>query len=119
VATMMRRGQYWSVLGFSLSIAMTTCLDESPGQSGALNAAIVALLLMGGAGLELVGLHHLMNLAQTAAALWLATSPFALGYGGIGQIGYWHMILGLLLALLGIFHLGQVLSGAGPKKHKR
>jgi hypothetical protein len=101
----MREGQFWGVLGFALAIAMTTWLDQSQSQFGALNAAFVGLVLVLASGLELAGLRHGMDVTQTALGLWLAVSPFALPYTSTAYVAVAHVILGLLLALLGAYRL--------------
>lgn len=104
---MMRDGQFWVVLGLGLAIAMTTTLDHSPSQCSSLNAALVGLLLVFASGLELAGLRHWMDMAQTSLGLWLAVSPLALTYTGTAYIAFAHVILGLVLALLGAYRLRQ------------
>jgi hypothetical protein len=115
---MMRRTPYWSVLGSSLIVGFTS-LDEAAGLRGSLNATLVVLSLMLAAGLEFVQLYHWMALAQVIAGMWLAVSPFILDYAGTGQIGYWHIALGLLLALIGIWHLTQPWKRSATKKQER
>ena len=97
----MRKGQFWVLLGFGLAIALTTLFDETTGQRGALNAALIGLSLLAAAALELSGLHHWMDVLQTALGMWLAASPFILAYSGSGHIVYSHVILGLMLVLFG------------------
>ena len=102
----MREGQFWVVLGFGLAIAMSTWLDQSQSQSGALNAAFVGLLLLLTSGMELAGLRLWMDMAQMALGLWLAVSPFALP-SSTAYVAVAHVLLGLLLAVLGAYRLLQ------------
>ena len=101
----MREGQFWGVLGFALAIAMTTWLDQSQSQFGALNAAFVGLVLVLASGLELAERRHWMDMTQTVLGLWLAVSPFALPYTSTAYVAAAHVILGVLLALLGAYGL--------------
>ena len=103
----MREGQFWIVLGFGLAIAMSTLLDGSPRQCGALNAAFVGLVLVLTPGLELAGLRRGMDMVQAALGLWLAFAPFVLAYTDSAHIAIVHIVLGLLLALLGAYRLLQ------------
>ena len=112
---MMRRGPYWIVLGFSLLVVITS-LNEEAGRNSALNATLVCLLLLLAAGFELAGLPHWMDLVQTGCGIWLAISPLVFGYTGTGQVGYWHIAMGFLLALLGILQLVYGWKTATKKK---
>ena len=95
----MRTVQFWAVLGFVVAIAVTTAFDSSFSQKGAMNASVTGLVLVFAAGLEIVGLHRLMDATLTGLGAWLVAAPFVLPYEG--PVAFAHVVLGALLVMIG------------------
>jgi O-antigen/teichoic acid export membrane protein len=71
------------------------------------NAVIVGALVLALAALELAGLQRWEEVCEIVCGLWLVASPFMFGYIGAGTLGYWHFVLGVLVALLAAWELWQ------------
>jgi hypothetical protein len=71
------------------------------------NAALVGVLVLALASLELVDLRRWEEIAETVCGLWLIASPFVLGYAAAGALRYWHLALGAMVVLLAAAELWQ------------
>lgn len=71
------------------------------------NAAAIGLIILVVAGLELFGASRWEDATLLASGLWLIAAPVVLDYGNAVQLGYWHVGLGALVALLAAFELWQ------------
>lgn len=112
----MRPAQVWVMLGFSVALAASTLLDDTREQVSALNGALVALLLLACAAIEIAGLHVWMDRVQVALGTWLATYPFLLPHVSEGAVVSTHAIMGILLAG---FAACSLIHGRLEKKLKR
>jgi hypothetical protein len=95
-----RRVQFWAVVIFALAIAMTTALDHSFAQKGAMNASVTGLVLVFAAGLEIIRLHWLMDAVLALMGTWLVAAPFILSYEEF--VAFAHVALGLMLLIIGV-----------------
>jgi O-antigen/teichoic acid export membrane protein len=71
------------------------------------NAVIVGALVLALAALELAGLQRWEEVCEVVCGLWLIASPFMFGYIGTGTLGYWHLVLGVLVVLLAAWEFWQ------------
>jgi len=102
-----RAVQYWSVIALSLVIPAAALLGETSDVSIPMNATLLSLVLLGSTVFELAGLHRLQDISRLLGAIWLIASPFAFGYADAGQLRYWHLASGALLALLTTINLWE------------
>ena len=100
MARTVRAVRFWLVLAFALVIAGTTALDDSPAQTGSINASITGLFLILAAGLDIAQLHRLFDLTVSGLGVWLIAAPYALAYEG--TVATAHTLLGCLLAIVGV-----------------
>jgi hypothetical protein len=104
--TRRRAVQYWIAIALGLVIPITALLGESSNANVPMNAAALALALMAVTALDPVDLHPWQELGEFGCAAWLIASPFLWEYSG-DVLAYWHIMLGLLLALLATYNLWQ------------
>jgi SPW repeat len=71
------------------------------------NAVIVGALVLALAAMELAGLQRWEEVCEIVCGLWLIASPFMFGYIGTGTLGYWHLVLGVLVVLLAAWEFWQ------------
>ena len=91
--------QYWIATGLSVLIPISALLGEQSDVNVPMNAALLALLLLGVTALDLMHLHPWQEIGELACAAWLAASPFLWNYTS-NVLTYCHVATGLLLALL-------------------
>ncbi|WP_311966875.1 SPW repeat domain-containing protein [Bradyrhizobium australiense] len=72
-----------------------------------LNTFVVGMLVFGLAQLEYVALQRWEEVGEIALGLWLAASPFILGYAGDEMLRAWHVALGGIVVVLGALQLWQ------------
>jgi hypothetical protein len=103
-----RTWEDWVALGLGILIGLAPWLtQETADRAIVLNAALVGVLVLVLAEIELVKLRRWPEMGQLACGLWQAASPFVFGYAGTGQLRYWNFVLGVLLALLAALELWQ------------
>jgi hypothetical protein len=103
-----RTWQDWASLGLGILIGLAPWLAGEIGHRAVvLNAAVIGVLVVLLAEIELVKLRRWPEIAQLACGLWQMASPYVFGYAGAGELRYWHFVLGALVALLAGLELWQ------------
>ena len=103
-----RTWQDWVALGLGILIGLAPWLArETADRAIVLNAALIGVLVLVLAEIELVKLRRWPEIGQLACGLWQTASPYVFGYAGTGQLRYWHFMLGVLVALLAALELWQ------------
>jgi hypothetical protein len=105
-----------------LSVCAGCVIVISPGVAGAIdsefaviNAVVIGILVLSVGGLELGNaLQRWEEWIELALGLWLAASPWALGYSDLSPFTAMHAALGFFVALLACFELWQDRSGIPP-----
>ena len=64
-----------------------------------MNASVTGLVLIFAAGLEIIRLHRLMDVALALLGAWLVAAPLLLSYEGL--VAFAHAGIGLLLLMIG------------------
>jgi hypothetical protein len=108
------RWQFWGLVFSVFLIVLTPSLaGEADWEIGAINAAVVGILLIVLAGFELVHHRFCTDVGQLVLGLWLTGSPHLLDYGSADNFARGHKAIGTLLVLLAL------LSLFGDRIHKR
>lgn len=83
------------------------------------NTALIGILVLALAALEIVDLHRWEEGAEFLCGAWLAASPFIFGYANAGTLRTWHFVLGAIVMLLAAAELWQdrKLSAAELARH--
>jgi hypothetical protein len=103
-----RTWQDWLALGLGIMIGLAPWVTgETSNWPAVLNAAVIGLLVLILAEIELVKLRRWPEMGELGCGLWQTASPYVFGYAGAGQLRYWHFVLGLLVALLAGLELWQ------------
>jgi hypothetical protein len=105
-----------------LSVGAGCVIVISPWLAGAadsefavLNAIVIGLLVLSVGGLELGdALQRWEEWIELALGLWLAASPWVLGYNRLSSMTATHVALGGVVAMLACFELWQDRSGIPP-----
>jgi len=100
-----RNFQHWSILVIALAITASSFNADGTSFVVLINAAFVSLALLLSTAFELVGLHLLQDISELLCGLWIAGSPYALGYTEIRALTCWHVALGTALVFLAIINL--------------
>jgi hypothetical protein len=100
-----RTFQHWSIIVVALAITAVALMGNASDYDVLMNAAIVSLALLVSTAFELVGLHFWQDASVLLCGLWIAASPYALGYAEVGELRYWHVALGAALLLLATINL--------------
>ena len=100
-----RTFQHWSIIVIALAITAVALHGNASDFDVLINAALVSLALLISTAFELVGLHFWQDASELLCGLWIAVSPYALGYAEVGQLRYWHVALGAALLLLATINL--------------
>lgn len=100
-----RAFQHWSIITVAIVITAAALMGEASDVDVAMNAALLSLVLLVSTAFELVGLHFCQDTSELLCGVWIAGSPFVLGYAYTGQLRYWHFASGALLVLLATFNL--------------
>ena len=104
----------WVLMGLGVLILLSPWLAAAPLTGiGAASAIIIGMVVLVVAGLELFGVSRWEDAINLACGLWLIASPFLLGYGGAGQLRFWHIVLGALVALVAATEFWQDRNKAG------
>ena len=91
------------ILVIALAITAVT-LNHNPSSFDIqMNAALVSLTLLLSTAFELVGLHIWQDASELLCGLWIAASPYA--YAEVGELRYWHLVLGAALAMLATINI--------------
>ena len=108
ILTKHRTWEDWLAVGLGLLVGATPWLaGETSDENVVLNAAQIGLLILGLAAFGLVGPNRWEEIGQLACGTWLAASPFVFAYSDAGQLGIWHIALGMVLVFLASFELWQ------------
>lgn len=105
-----------------LSVGAGCVIVISPWLAGAadsefavLNAIVIGLLVLSVGGLELGdALQRWEEWIELALGLWLAASPWVLGYNHLSSLTIMDVALGGVVAMLACFELWQDRSGIPP-----
>jgi hypothetical protein len=100
--------QHWSIIVIALTVTAAALYGRAPDFNDfnvLINAALVSLALLVSTAFELVGLHLWQDASAFVCGVWIAASPFALGYAEVGELRYWHLSLGAALLLLATINL--------------
>jgi heme/copper-type cytochrome/quinol oxidase subunit 3 len=80
-----------------------------------LNAVVIGLMVLSVAGLELGNaLQRWEEWIELTFGLWLAASPWLLGYNHLTAVTALHVALGAVVAVLACFELWQDRGGIPP-----
>ena len=103
-----RTWEDWLSMALAVLIGLSPWLaDQQNGQWVTLNAVFVGAVALVLAEFELVALRRWQEAGEIACGLWLAASPFLLGYADAGGLRFWHFILGAGVVLLAALELWQ------------
>jgi hypothetical protein len=97
--------QHWSIIVIALAITAVAFNGNASDFDVLINAALVSLALLVSTAFELVRLHFWQDASELLCGLWIAVSPYALGYAEVGQLRYWHVALGAALLVLAAINL--------------
>jgi NO-binding membrane sensor protein with MHYT domain len=91
-----------------LLIGVSPWLEQSFDSSFVvLNAVVAGLLVLSAGGLQLVALQVSEVWFELAVGPWLAASPRAFHYAGMGTLTVMHVVLGELVAVLAAIELAH------------
>jgi hypothetical protein len=108
ILTTHRTWEDWLVGALGLVVGLTPWLaGETADEEVVLNAAQIGLLILGLAAFGLVEPSRWEEIGQLACGLWLALSPFIFAYADAGQLGNWHIGLGIVVMSLASLELWQ------------
>lgn len=103
-----RSWEDWLSIALGLVIMLAPWIVKETSHQGAVvNAALSGIAILVLAELDLLNYRRWTEVAQLLCGGWVAVSPFVLGYSGAGQLQYWHIFAGLIVALLGVLELWQ------------
>ncbi len=103
-----RSWEDWLGMGVAVLIGLSPWLaDQQSNQLVILNAVFVGAVALVLAELEIVNLHRWQEIGEILCGLWLAVSPFALGYANAGDLRFWHFALGAGVTMLAALELWQ------------
>ena len=103
------------VLG--ITIILSPWMARQSGDPGVvLVTALLGLVLLTLAQYELVKAHRFVELFELGCGGVLMALPLLLGYAGAGQLRFWHLTLGALVALLALLELWQGFRSAAPNR---
>jgi len=103
-----REWQDWFgvVLGVLILVSPFMIEESVPGMV-MLNAVMVGLVVTVISQFQIFGPTAWEEIVNAACGLWLIASPLAFGYGGTGQVRFWHFVLGALVAVIAGIELWQ------------
>lgn len=103
-----RSWEDWLSIGVGLVIILAPWIvNEISNQAAVVNAAVAGIAILLLAELDLVKFRRWAEVGQILCGIWVAASPFMLGYGGTGELHLWHISAGLLVVFLGALELWQ------------
>jgi hypothetical protein len=103
-----REWEDWASMGLGLVIVISPWLAQTPdNQVATVNAMTVGALVIFIGALELQFVRRWEEWCELALGVWLAISPWLLGYDALGTLTMMHVILGLLVAALALLELWQ------------
>ncbi len=103
-----RTWEDWLGIALGIVIALAPWIvEETQNEAAVVNAAIAGLAVMMLAELDLVALRRWTEIAQIVCGAWVAASSLIFSYSGAGTLRFWHLIAGLIVALLGFLELRQ------------
>jgi hypothetical protein len=108
VPQLRRSFQHWSILVIALAITAVTLNHNPSSFEVQMNAALVSLTLLLSTAFELVGLHIWQDASELLCGVWIAASPYA--YAEVGQLRYWHLSLGAVLAMFATVNIWKAIQ---------
>jgi hypothetical protein len=103
-----RNWEDWLGIALGIVIAFAPWIQNEISHTPAIaNAAVAGLIVLMLAELDLVRFRSWPEAGLLIVGLWVAVSPFVLGYGAAGSLRYWHVLCGALVAMLGALGLWQ------------
>lgn len=82
-------------------------VNETSNRSAVINAALSGLAVLAFAELDLVRLRRWAEWGLLVCGTWVALSPYILSYAGSGTLHVWHLVAGLIAAMLGALGIWQ------------
>jgi hypothetical protein len=96
----------WAVFALGGALLLTPIVDSSGLTAlGITNLVIVGFAVMAVAVSELILPERWDARATLVLGVWTIFAPFVFGY--VGQLGFWHGVIGSLIAVLSAFELWQ------------
>jgi hypothetical protein len=96
----------WAVFALGGALLLSPLVDSNGLTPLAIsNLIIVGFAVMAVAVSELMLAERWDARATLALGVWMIVAPFVIGYGG--QLGFWHGVIGALIAALSAFELWQ------------
>jgi len=103
-----RAWEDWVGTILGILIVLAPWIAEETGNTPAvLNAAVAGFVVMMLAELDVVSFRRWVEVGQLACGIWVAASSLIFGYSGSGALRVWHLVAGLLVAILGFLELWQ------------
>lgn len=92
------------ILGIVIALALWI-VEETSNSAAIANAAIAGVLVMVLAEADLVNFRRWIEFCQLFLGIWVAASPFFLGYADSGFLRVLHILAGLAIAAFSILQL--------------
>ncbi|MBU2582124.1 MAG: SPW repeat protein [Alphaproteobacteria bacterium] len=103
-----RSWEDWLSIALGVVIMLAPWIvEETSNQAAVVNAALCGIAVLLLAELDLVSFRRWAEAGQLGCGLWVAASPFVLGYSGGSELQIWHTVSGLAVALLAALELWQ------------
>jgi len=110
-----RHWEDWLSVGIGCLVVISPWLAGAvDSQFAVLNAVAIGLVVLSVGGLELGALQRWEEWIELALGLWLAASPWILGYSHLSSLTAMHVALGVVVAMLACIELWQDRSGIPP-----
>lgn len=96
----------WLAIALGIAIVLAPWATLQTGNRAVVvNAAIAGFAVMMLAELDLLSVRRWTEIGQLLLGVWVAMSPIVFGYAGSGPLRIWHIVAGLLVAVLGAMAL--------------
>jgi hypothetical protein len=103
-----REWQDWvSVVLGVLLLVSPFMVEERVAADVTLNAVLLGLVVTVLSQFEIFGPAIWEEVVNAACGVWLIASPFVFGYAQGGALRVWHLVLGVLIALLAAIEIWQ------------
>ena len=103
-----RSWEDWLGIGLGLVIMLAPWIvNETSNQPAVVNAALAGIAVVLLAELDLVQFRRWPEFGQLVCGVWVTTSSLIFGYSASGTLRIWHVLAGVLVALLAALELWQ------------